>query len=138
MLPEFCLFLDENHCNNQHLRSVLREHSVPFESCLDHFAHGTADTEWLPHVGANGWVLLTTDKHIRTRTIEREAVQAHSVRMFYFSKNNMSGRQLAAAIKKALPEMRRIFENNTPPYFAAITREGNVHLRKQAAGDSPS
>jgi hypothetical protein len=133
-LPDsLVIFLDENHCNNKKILAVFATAGTRVERHLDHFARGTPDEEWLPLVGTNGWALLTTDKRIRYRTNEKEAVIKHSVRMFYFSRNDLSGEQMATALEKALPEIKRICARQQPPFFAAITRTGEVHLREKFA-----
>jgi hypothetical protein len=104
----FVIFLDENHCNNRRLLAVLKDAGVTVERHLEHFAAGTPDEVWLPSVGKNGWALLTTDARIRYRENEKRAVKEHRVRMFYFSTNQLSGQQMATAIEKALPAMRRL------------------------------
>ncbi len=126
---DFCLFIDENHCNNQHVRHALEQSAIRYESYLDHFSRGIPDTKWLPFVGQHGWALLTTDKHIRKHKLERQAVETNKVAMFYFSTNNLSGRQLGEALEKALPAMQSLFQRVVPPFFAAITRSGAVHHR---------
>jgi len=40
------------------------------------------DEDWLPIIGANDWIVLTRDKHIRTRPGEIAAVKRHSIRLF--------------------------------------------------------
>jgi hypothetical protein len=130
MPPErLVIYLDENHCNNRHILAVLRTAEIAVERHLDHFSRGTPDEDWLPLVGKNGWILLTTDKRIRYRANEREAVVRHKVRMFYFSKNDISGEQMGAALRKAIPEIKRLYDKVEPPFFAAITRNGEVYLK---------
>lgn len=141
MQPEqLAIYLDENHCNNKYILAVLEKAGVRVERHLKHFARGTPDEEWLPFVGTNNWILLTTDKRIRFRENEKLAVIRNRVRMFYFSKNEMSGRQMAVAVEKALPEMRKLCEKHQPPFFAAITRGGEVYLRDKLTehGESSS
>ena len=125
------IYLDENHCNNKRILSVLEEAGVQVERHLDHFARGTPDEDWLPFVGNNGWILLTSDGRIRYRSNEKLAVVKNDVRMFYFSNNNMSGEQMATALAKALPEIYKLCARQTPPFFAAITRAGDVYLREK-------
>ena len=138
MQPErLAIYLDENHCNNQKILAVLKSASIQVERHLDHFSRGTPDETWLPLVGEKGWILLTTDKRIRYRANEKEAVRKYRVRMFYFSKNDLSGSQMASALERALPEIRRICEKNTPPFFAAITRTGEVYLREKFSESQP-
>jgi hypothetical protein len=124
-------YLDENHCNNKCILAVLMQAGVQVERHLDHFVRGTPDDEWLPFVGSRGWALLTTDKRIRHRCNERQAVIDHDVRMFYFSKNDMSGQQMATTLKKALPGIRKLYAKQPLPFFAAITRTGEVYLKEK-------
>ena len=124
------IYLDENHCNNKNILTVLADAGIQVERHLDHFPRGTPDEEWLPLVGGNGWILLTTDKRIRYRANEKQAVVKHLVRMFYFSKNDINGKQMGAALQKALPDIRKICAKHEPPFFAAITRRGEVYLRE--------
>jgi hypothetical protein len=125
----FVLFLDENHCGNPHLRAALLGANVSFESHLDHFAAGTEDTEWLPQIGKRGWCLLTTDKRIRKRPLEREAVRVNEVRMFYFANNEANGEQMGETLRRALPEMKRLAAEQSPPFTASISKAGEVKLR---------
>lgn len=132
-LDSFTVYLDENHCNNRRVLAVLKGAGVVVERHLDHFPRGTPDEHWLPFVEKNGWALVTTDKRIRYHSNERQAVIQHAVRMFYFSKNDMSGEQMATTLQKALPTMRRLMEQQEPPFFAAITRKGEVFLKEKLA-----
>jgi hypothetical protein len=138
MPPEsLAIYLDENHCNNKCVLAVLRDSEIQVERHLDHFARGTPDEDWLPFVGQNGWILLTTDKRIRYRTNEKQAVMKHRVRMFYFSTNDMTGRQMASALEKALPEIQKLCAKHPPPLIAAITRNGEVYLRSKLTDSVP-
>jgi len=103
--------------------------SVRFERHLAHFQSGTPDEAWLPKVGANGWVLLTADKRIRYNFLEKQALEEHAVREFVFASGNMSGQDLASALELALPKMQRLSRKVRPPFVAAVTRTGEVHLR---------
>ena len=103
--------------------------SVRFERHLAHFQSGTPDEAWLPKVGANGCVLLTADKRIRYNFLEKQALEEHAVREFVFASGNMSGQDLASALELALPKMQRLSRKVRPPFVAAVTRTGEVHLR---------
>jgi hypothetical protein len=80
-------------------------------------------------VGSNAWVLLTTDKRIRYNFLEKRALEQSAVREFVFASGNMSGQDMAAALEFALPKMRRLCRKLKPPFVAAITRTGEVHVR---------
>ncbi len=58
-------------------------------------------------------------------------VREHAVRMFYFATNDVSGREMGAALRKALPAMRRLFQEVPPPFFASLNRAGEVTLRRK-------
>jgi hypothetical protein len=96
---------------------------------LAHFSQGIPDDEWLPKVGSNGWILLTSDKRIRYNLLEKQALEVHAVREFVFTSGNMSGQDMAAALELALEKMRNFCARTKPPFVASITRTGEVHLR---------
>ena len=131
LLDSLAIYLDENHCNNRSILAVLKNAGIEVHRHLDHFSRGTPDQDWLPLVGEKGWILLTTDKRIRFRANEKQAVIRHNIRMFYFSKNDMSGSQMGSCLEKALPEIQNLCARVEPPFFAAITRNGQVYLKEK-------
>lgn len=58
--------------------AVVRKRQRP--PCAVPSAH-VPDTDWLPIVGAAGWVVITRDGNIRQHHAEVEAVRRHGVRM---------------------------------------------------------
>ena len=126
-LPVF--FLDENHCGNPHLHAAFRATGVPFEKYTDHFQRGAEDTEWIPAVAQHGWVVITADARIRRNSLERQAVMENKLRLFYFSRNDFSGVELGEILKNALPKMRAICEDQSPPFAASISRTAEVVVR---------
>ena len=130
LLPEdFVLYLDENLCNSTVILETLTKRGVRFERHLSHFARGTLDESWLPLVGKNGWVLLTADKRIRYNLLEKRALQKNRVREFVFASGNMSGQEMAEALEQGIRKMLNMCSRIDPPFVAAITRSGEVHLR---------
>lgn len=79
-------------------------------------------------VGERGWCLVTTDSRIRRNKLEKEAVRVNNVRMFYFSRNQLSGKEMGQALKKALPKMEELAQNQPAPFTASIGN-GDVTLR---------
>ncbi len=126
---EFVLYLDENLCNSSAIQDLLTKLNIRFERHLAQFPPGTLDEVWLPLVGSEGWVLLTTDKRIRYNFLEKRALEENAVREFVFTSGNMSGQDMAAALALAIPKMVRLCGKLKPPFVAAITRAGEVHLR---------
>jgi hypothetical protein len=128
-LAEFVLFLDENHCRNLHMIEAVEEYGIVCRKHLDHFAAGIEDTEWLPVIARYGWSLLTTDARIRTNFLEKESVRVNGVRMFYFSRNNLAGREMGVALRRALPQMDHLVKTQRAPFTASISKSGEVTLR---------
>jgi|SRR5579885_2150258 hypothetical protein len=126
---DFTLFLDENLCNSTAICDVLKKFEVPFQRHLDHFSRGVSDETWLPLLGNKNWVLLTADKRIRYNLLEKQALKENFVREFVFSSGNLSGQDMAEALQSALPKMRRLCRRVSPPFVAAITKAGEVHIR---------
>jgi hypothetical protein len=126
---DFVLYLDENLCNARAIIDTLTNLGVRFERHLAHFSQGIPDDEWLPKVGSNGWILLTSDKRIRYNLLEKQALEVHAVREFVFTSGNMSGQDMAAALELALKKMRNFCARTKPPFVASITRTGEVYLR---------
>lgn len=88
----------------------------------------TLDEIWLTRAGVEGWVVITKDKLIRKRPIEREALFASGVRAFVFSGGNLSGVEMAESIIGALPRMLRLIAKTPAPFIARITGSGDVAL----------
>jgi hypothetical protein len=126
---DFTFYLDENLCNTKAILETLTKLRVRFERHLGRFPRGTPDETWLPLVGQNRWVLLTADKRIRYNFLEKRALEKNAVREFVFASGNMSGNEMASALEVALHRIRRICRRFQPPFVAAITRTGEVHMR---------
>jgi hypothetical protein len=130
LLPEdFVLYLDENLCNSTFILGTLTKLGVRFERHLSHFSRGTLDENWLPIVGKNEWVLLTADKRIRYNLLEKRALEKNRVREFVFASGNMSGQEMAEALEQGIRKIIKMCSSIDPPFVAAITRSGEVHLR---------
>lgn len=80
-------------------------------------------------MGKNGWILLTADKRIRYNFLEKRALEKNAVREFVFASGNMSGNEMAAALEMAIRKVQRMCRRFPPPFVAAITRTGEVHMR---------
>lgn len=49
----------------------------------DPLPQGILDTEWIPLVGDRGWVVITNDRHLRTRPVEAELAIAHKLKVVH-------------------------------------------------------
>jgi predicted nuclease of predicted toxin-antitoxin system len=83
------LFLDES-LDSDSIAQALSDAGAKVERLTNHLPRGTTDEEWLALAGRNGWVVLTRDKRIRYRRLERLALEAAKVRAFVFTGGNVS------------------------------------------------
>jgi hypothetical protein len=120
-------FIDE--ClGGQRLAQVLVAQGASVVLARDRFPAGTPDAEWLPVVGALGWIVLTKDRHIRRRPLELYALVRARVRAFVLTATELSGEQQAAAFIKALPRIERICRSSKRPVIAAVSERGGVSV----------
>ncbi|HEX4868170.1 MAG TPA: hypothetical protein VFV32_11150 [Acidimicrobiales bacterium] len=95
-LPD--LFLDRS-LGRHKVPNLLRDAGLRLVTLAEHYGipadEDIADTEWLELAGRNGWAVFLKDARIRSRTVEREAVEAFSVRCFCISRQDLTAPQMA-------------------------------------------
>jgi hypothetical protein len=109
--------------------NALRKAGARVEIHDDHFAQDALDTDWLPIVGANGWILLTRDKRIRRRELEMQALISAGIGAFFLSGAEMSGEDMANAFVQALPNMIHSVEKRVRPFIAYVSRFGDITMK---------
>jgi hypothetical protein len=81
------------------------------------FPFGTPDEEWLAGCGERRWLVLTRDKHIRHRVLEREALQVHGVGAFAFTGGQATASDTADVVQRLLPKMANIAISEPRPFI---------------------
>jgi len=109
----------------QRLRQAGVEARVLVESG---FSADSTDVEWLPVVAANGWAVLTKDKQIRRRAIERHAIHESGAGAFIFAASGLGGDAIADAFARALPRMIQVWSTRARPFIATVNARGIVTL----------
>lgn len=135
-LDEFVLFLDENLDRCKPILEFLAASRVRHERYCDYFEPGADDDLWLPFVGERRWVVLTKDKKNRYNQLEKTAIRRHKVAEFYFGSGNMNGVEMAAALKAALPEIKKICGREELPFIGSISRSGLVTIVEDRQGST--
>lgn len=92
------------------------------------FGTGTHDVDWLPQVGARGWVLITKDKSIRKREIELRALRESGVRAFVLTAGGLKGEERARVFDDALPAMLRLLRRYASGFVARVTAQSSVQI----------
>lgn len=86
---------------------------------------GAADTTWLPVIGKAGLVVLTRDKRIRSRPLERQTLLDHNVRACFLT----SGGSLTLFDQLRLwlhnwNDIENLVAEQPAPWLASVTRVG--------------
>lgn len=127
----FTLYLDENY-NSEEVRNILAKAGIRFYSGV--FPAGTPDEEFLPKIGRRKWILITTDRNIRFRGVEKLSVVQYKVRLFVFT-GNMGNRAMAETLVKAKNKLREFCRTHQPGFIAVVHKNGKVELRMDAEGN---
>jgi hypothetical protein len=107
---------------------ALREAGLLVEIKEDHFAPDTADTVWVPDVGARGWIILSKDSSMRHNHIELVALLRSNTHSFILTAASQTGKEMASALVFAIPQMQRIVDKFSPPCVSAVTPSGSVNV----------
>lgn len=99
---------------------ALREAGASVKRLTEIFPRGTDDQVWLQHAGRQGWIVLTRDKRIRYRQLELGALQAARVRAFVFTGGNVTMKETAEILSRALPKIGRICTAEAGPFIYHI------------------
>jgi len=86
---------------------------------------GAADTAWLPVVGQAGLVVLTRDKRIRSRPLERQALLDHNVRAcFLTSGGSLNLFEQLRLWLRYWDDIEDLVAAHPSPWLASVTRAG--------------
>lgn len=94
----------------------------------DYFPADAKDEVWLAEVGEKNWIVLTKDRKIRYRAIERIALMNAGVGAFILTAGNLDGEEMAQAFVKALPRIHKFLAKHRRPFIANVTSRGQVSL----------
>ncbi len=125
--PEELTFFLDRQLGRYKIAAALRDADLRVEIHDDHFAQDAPDIEWLAGAGKKGWIVVTRDERIRYRVAEMQALRRAKVRAFVLTaQGNLRAEMLAENFLKALSKLRRVVEEQDPPFVAKISRSGDV------------
>lgn len=91
----------------------------------DRFPHDVKDEEWLMAAGKESWLVITRDKHIRTRPGERAKILDHGVGCFILNQKQDPTRwEYLKLLAKTLDEMEDKFATIPRPFIFVVDRNG--------------
>jgi hypothetical protein len=102
----------------------------------DHFAQDTPDTALLAEVTRRGWIFVTQDRRIRSRSPERRILLDHGVSVVSIASTaNLSADDTAATLRRAEKELLQLLPTLLPPFILALLKDGSI--RQVALTDDP-
>ncbi|MBI2922026.1 MAG: hypothetical protein HYY18_13145 [Planctomycetes bacterium] len=107
---------------------ALRKSGAQVTVHADHFRHDCPDVEWLAAVGPRRWIVLTKDKWIKRRELERKALEEAKVAAFVLAAKDLTGEQIGAAFVASLPRLRQFALSYARPLLGTVSRKGEVVL----------
>lgn len=92
---------------------------------------GTPDLDWMPVVAERGLIVVTRDKHIRTRPAELKVYREHGIRSVWIgAKQDLGPRdQLDLFIRLESRLQREIIKRGAGPWALAMSPSGVRPLR---------
>lgn len=90
---------------------------------------GMHDVDWIPIVAAEGWIAIMRDRHIRTRTRERQALTDAGMRAFCMTKaGNASRWEILCLLSRFWLDIAHAAAR-PGPYIYGVTTAGLRPLR---------
>lgn len=127
--PERLIFFIDRSLGRKVIPAALRDAGEEVRIHDELFPQNAKDELWLAEVGKRRWVVLTKDKHIRYRPSEIQALRAANVRAFVLTcRGDLTGEEVSLIFIKALPSIKKLCENTTPPFIALLDRSSAVKL----------
>lgn len=133
-------FVDENTLALGKVMAALRDDTAVIgQPPIDQLLRcGMDDVEWIPVVGSRGWVVITVDRHLRTRPHEARLAVQHGLKCVNLRGAGNLGRwaQLVRLVShwEAVDE----FVNKHPdgPWWLSLTKTGRREYpyKRTAAG----
>ncbi len=122
--PEPTFFVDQNLIGEfvAHLRLA----GLKVEQLQDHLDPTAPDVEWIPFVGARGWVVITLDQ-FRGDPEEQVALMVHGVKVFIIVGQGTQ-RQRADLFLRELKWIRRTIAASSDPFMARLSMTGKHTL----------
>lgn len=122
-LPD--LFLDRSLGRIQVPR-LLRDTGLRLVTLAEHYGipsdEDVRDIDWLELAGTEGWAVFLKDARIRSRAVEREAVQAFGVRCFCITRQDLTAAQMAERYLTHLDAIEAACQEPGPFIYAVQER----------------
>lgn len=93
----------------------------------DCFPLSVKDEVWLARAGDEGWLVITRDKHVRTRPGERQKIIDHGVGCFIINqKQDPTKWEYLMLIARTLDDMLEKFASTPRPFGYTVDKQGVI------------
>ncbi len=99
---------------------------VDIEMHRNYFAQGSSDNEWLPVVGARGWVVIGHDRRHHTEEGELASIIDHNVRDFYLWGGSAPTWEKARCFLRAFEAIQEAILEIDPPFIFDVLEDGRL------------
>ena len=103
----------------------IRGFPATVETHDQHFAQNTPDDEWLAEIGQRGWFAIGQDYQHHLMDVEREAIRAHRVGVFYLWGADASQWEQLRVLAKAWDRIEAVADAG-PPFIYRIEKSGRL------------
>ena len=127
--PDRLIFFIDECLGRKALPDALRAAGHDVVLHHEHFGPGADDVDWLTALfdQRETWVVVTKDKKIKKRPLEKQALMASGLRVFALTAGELTFDAQANAFVRGLRRIVRI-SKQSGPYIALVTASGSVNL----------
>lgn len=119
-------FFTDRDLGRYEFPGLLRDAGVVVHAHADHFRHDTPDHDWLPQAAAQGWIVLTNDRRIRSRALEVRAVMTSGARVMALVGGSLTAAELARNFLNTLGKIEAFVADHPAPWIARVYRPNPV------------
>jgi PIN like domain len=87
-------------------------------------APSAKDPDWIPRVAAQGWLIITRDRHIQEKLVEINAVRDHAAKMLNFSSDDAASTWGQLEVFMARWREIELVADTPGPFIQVVSRTG--------------
>ena len=97
-----------------------RLHAVTYRDTND-ISAGDPDVAWIPNVARRKWIAVSSDKRLRSRRAERQAIRNARLRLIVIAARNATEDRTASTINKHRESILALVRYMPPPFIISLT-----------------
>ena len=118
-------FFFDNNLSPRLARGLL-EFGEDVTHLQDHYPADVPDQDWLPDIGAKGWILVTRDERVRRNPSELAAIKMYKVGAFFLGGKNLSHWELIQQVVRNWLRIRELADKIPRPFAFRVAPHGST------------